>query len=162
MATITESNSVEHSGAGTPLSDQSLRRYSPRVRPLLMFYHLQRRRRKTDRQTPNLRASHTFLLLHPLRDHDSQPKDFYTVMSLTSPHRPLSRMEKAILRRVEFGQNVDSACVTQLCILLRALTLALPLLCPIIGFVSHCLFRPLVYYTVIASMYSEISLRGLV
>ena len=107
MATITESNSVEHSGAGTPLSDQSSvlppRRTSPDVPPptakkaqnrptnaqLACILHI-----PTTTPTPRQRPPAEEELLHC--DELNVP-----------PHRPLSRMEKAILRRVEFGQNVD-------------------------------------------------------
>ena len=107
MATITESNSVEHSGAGTPLSDQSSvlppRRTSPAVPPPIaektqnrptnaQLAHIPHITSTTPAPRPRLLAEEALLHCDELN---------------VPPHRPLSRMEKAILRRVEFGQNVD-------------------------------------------------------
>ena len=107
MATITESNSVEHSGAGTPLSDQSsvlaLRRISPDVPPPMP---------KTTQSRPTnpqlAWISHIPPTTPAQRPRLPDEEEFLHCDELNvPPHRPLSRMEKAILRRVEFGQNVD-------------------------------------------------------
>ena len=107
MATVLESDSVNTSGAGTPFSDQSSilipRRASPNA--------LSSTSKRTQGRPANPYLAgvpyipRTKFTSRPQSQAEEEPLHCDELKVL--PQKSLSKVEKAILRRVEFGQNVD-------------------------------------------------------
>ena len=107
IATILETGSVNRSRPPTPFSDQSSILVPRRTSPEALL--------SMARKTQNRRTNSQLVgIPHiPSTKPTSQPRPRAKEELLHCdeldfpPHKPLSRMEKAILRRIEFGQHVD-------------------------------------------------------
>lgn len=107
IATISETDSATRSGAGTPLSDQSAVLAPSRASPGALS--------SMAKKTPNRPTNPQLAgIPHiPSTSPTSRPRSPAEEKNLHCDelnlllHKPLSRMEKAILRRIEFGQNAD-------------------------------------------------------
>jgi hypothetical protein len=107
MATLLEMDSRNSSGAGTLLSDQSSILVPRQTLPLSsVAKQKQAQNRPVDPLLVDIsRMPPTRPTSRP-RSHSGEEPLHCDELGV-SPHKPLSRMEKAILRRIEFGPNVD-------------------------------------------------------
>ncbi len=109
MAVLMEADSVNGSGEGTPLSDHSSI-LVPWQALLNATSSVVKQKTTQDRPT-NLQLADIPCLppTEPMSRPRSQSKEgpLHCDELNVPPRKPLSRMEKAILRRIEFGPNVD-------------------------------------------------------
>ena len=109
MAVLLEADSANGSGAGTPLSD-----HSSILVPWQAFLNatssVAKQKKIPDQPTnPQLVGATYIPPTKPTSRSRSQSKEapLHCDELNVPPRKPLSRMEKAILRRIEFGPNVD-------------------------------------------------------
>ena len=109
MAILLEADSANGSGAGTPLSDDSSI-LVPWQALLNATSSVVKQKKIQDQPTNSQLAGTTYIpRTKPTSRPRSQSKEapLHCDELTVPPRKPLSRMEKAILRRIEFGPNVD-------------------------------------------------------